>query len=274
MRRTEGSGSGIVAQSCGLLGLVAGVWLASRYGEAAGLWMRVDPSAARVAGFVAILLLTLLGIALLGHLLKGLFRLAGLGPIDAVGGLLLGVVKMALILSLLLGAFETVNRSAGWVGERSYARAVLYKPVREVSRWVFPLPEPGGGEARRPGKHERMSMEKRSTALVIKSTGSWYVLRDVRSGRPLAGTDSGQLAFAGQPLHQSGGGRRSGSSTRRPTTVRPRSSASVPAATTSFAAPRTCRKSRISSRRTSIRLSWSCRCTARPRTTSSSTAFW
>ena len=55
-----------------------------------------------------------------------------------MGGLLLGVVKMALILSLLLGAFETVNRSAGWVGERSYARAVLYKPVREVSRWVFP----------------------------------------------------------------------------------------------------------------------------------------
>lgn len=134
----RGFRSGIVAQSCGLLGLVAGVWLASRYGEAAGLWMRVDPSAARVAGFVAILLLTLLGIALLGHLLKGLFRLAGLGPIDAVGGLLLGVVKMALILSLLLGAFETVNRSAGWVSERSYARAVLYKPVREVSRWVFP----------------------------------------------------------------------------------------------------------------------------------------
>ena len=33
---------------------------------------------------------------------------------------------------------ETVNRSAGWVGEQSYARAVLYKPVREVSRWVFP----------------------------------------------------------------------------------------------------------------------------------------
>ena len=50
-----------------------------------------------------------------------------------MGGLLLGVVKMALILSLLLGAFETVNRSAGWVGEQSYARAVLYKPVREVS---------------------------------------------------------------------------------------------------------------------------------------------
>lgn len=82
--------------------------------------------------------LTLLGIALLGHLLKGLFRLAGLGPIDAVGGLLLGVVKMALILSLLLGAFETVNRArAGWAS-KVMARAVLYKPVRELSRWVFP----------------------------------------------------------------------------------------------------------------------------------------
>ena len=67
-----------------------------------------------------------------GHVQPGRF------PIDAVGGLLLGVVKMALILSLLLGVFDTENRSAGWVGEQSYARAVLYKPVREVSRWVFP----------------------------------------------------------------------------------------------------------------------------------------
>ena len=99
----RGFRSGIVAQSCGLLGLVAGVWLASRYGEAAGLWMRVDPSAARVAGFVAILLLTLLGIALLGHLLKGLFRLAGVGGIDTLGGLLLGVVTLDQMLRGQLG---------------------------------------------------------------------------------------------------------------------------------------------------------------------------
>ena len=42
-----------------------------------------------------------------------------------------------------------------------------------------------------------MSMEKRSTALVIKSTGSWYVLRDVRSGRPLAGRIRGSLRLRG-----------------------------------------------------------------------------
>ena len=40
-------------------------------------------------------------------------------------------------------------------------------------------------------------MEKRSTALVIKSTGSWYVLRDVRSGRPLAGRIRGSLRLRG-----------------------------------------------------------------------------
>ena len=42
-----------------------------------------------------------------------------------------------------------------------------------------------------------MSMEKRSTALVIKSTGSWYALRDVRSGRPLAGRIRGSLRLRG-----------------------------------------------------------------------------
>lgn len=42
-----------------------------------------------------------------------------------------------------------------------------------------------------------MSMEKRSTALVIKSTGSWYALRDVRSGRPLAGRIRGACVWRG-----------------------------------------------------------------------------
>ena len=36
------------------------------------------------------------------------------------------------------GAVPADAGGAGWVGEQSYARAVLYKPVREVSRWVFP----------------------------------------------------------------------------------------------------------------------------------------
>lgn len=71
----RGFRSGIVAQSCGLLGLVAGVWLASRYGEAAGLWMRVDPSAARVAGFVAILLAHAARDRAAGAFAEGLFRL-------------------------------------------------------------------------------------------------------------------------------------------------------------------------------------------------------
>ena len=127
MRRTGDSGAGSSHS-------LAACWDSSRgSGWLPGTGRRPDCGCASIRRLPA-----LLGIALLGHLLKGLFRLAGLGPIDAVGGLLLGVVKMALILSLLLGAFETVNRSAGWMGEQSYARAVLYKPVREVSRWVFP----------------------------------------------------------------------------------------------------------------------------------------
>ena len=116
-----------------------------------------------------------------------------------------------------------------------------------------------------------MSMEKRSTALVIKSTGSWYVLRDVRSGRPLAGRIRGSLRLRGsRSTNPVVVGDRVEYETADDGTaaivgVCPRSN---------YIIPRTCRKSRISSRRTSIRLSWSCRCTARPRTTSSSTAFW
>lgn len=77
--------------------------------------------------------------ALLGHLIKGIFKLAGLGPIDAIGGILLGVFKMAVILSLLLYAFETVNSTTrnGSKNDR-YTEAALYKPVRSTTALLFP----------------------------------------------------------------------------------------------------------------------------------------
>lgn len=66
------------------------------------------------------------------------FQTRRLGPIDAIGGILLGVFKMAVILSLLLYAFETVNSTTRWVENDRYTEAALYKPVRSTTALLFP----------------------------------------------------------------------------------------------------------------------------------------
>ena len=134
----RGFREGIIVQLGGIAGLFIGVYFAFRHSSAVGQWLHTDPPIAAAVGFVVILLAVLLVMALLGHLIKGIFKLAGLGPIDAIGGILLGVFKMAVILSLFLYAFETVNSTTRWVENDRYTEAALYKPVRSTTALLFP----------------------------------------------------------------------------------------------------------------------------------------
>ena len=134
----KGYTEGIILQLGGIAGLLVGVWLAFRYGRALGLALKLDPSLASVVGFVVIVVGVLIAIALLGRLARGLFRIAGLGMFDAAGGVVLGGVKMALVLSVLLCGFDYLNDRHGWLSQEAIGRSRLYAPVKEVSAYVFP----------------------------------------------------------------------------------------------------------------------------------------
>ena len=63
----------------------------------------------QAAGFLIVFGLVLVALALLGRLMRGLFKFAGLGLFDQLGGAALGIVKVALLVSVLLGAYESIQ---------------------------------------------------------------------------------------------------------------------------------------------------------------------
>ena len=134
----KGFRSGIVVQLCGIVGLLCGVYFAFRYGARVGEWLHAGEQVATAAGFVVVVLAVVLALAVAGRLIRGVFRFAGLGVFDAVGGAVFGVLKMMLVLGALLYAFETLNRATGWVESDRYEKAVLYRPVRGTSDLLFP----------------------------------------------------------------------------------------------------------------------------------------
>ena len=134
----RGFTDGIIVQLGGLAGLFLGVWLAFRYGERLGLWLGVEPSMAMAAGFILIVVLALIAIALLGRLLRGLCKIAGLGILDHAGGVLFGLLKMSLILGLLLSGFAKLNDREHWVSSEKLAESILYRPMLSVASYAFP----------------------------------------------------------------------------------------------------------------------------------------
>ncbi|MCM1301004.1 MAG: CvpA family protein [Bacteroides cellulosilyticus] len=132
---------GFIVQLCSLTALVVGLWLAARHGTAVGEWLRLDESVRTAGGFVAVLLVAMLSIAVAGRVLRRLFRFAGFGLLDVALGVVVCTLKYMLLVSVLLTAFDRINSGYSLVGERTIASSKSYRPLLRISEALFPVLE-------------------------------------------------------------------------------------------------------------------------------------
>ncbi len=142
----RGCKEGVVLQFGGIVALIIGVYLAFRWCGGVARWLGMEGVVGDVTGFLLIVVGIILLIAVIGRLLRGLFKVSGLGMFDQVGGGLLAIIKMSLILSALMSAFISLNHSKKWVYEGTIAESKVYPPMRAMAAIVFPYLEEAWGE--------------------------------------------------------------------------------------------------------------------------------
>ena len=123
---------GFVVQICSLAGIVAGIWIAARFGAQVGGWLRLDDEVAAAGGLV---------VAIAGRVVRKVFHFAGLGVADTLLGIAVSVLKYLLVLSVLFSAFDALNEDYCLVGPRTIEQSKSYKPVRWLSESIFPFLE-------------------------------------------------------------------------------------------------------------------------------------
>ena len=132
---------GFVVQICSLAGIVAGIWIAARFGAQVGGWLRLDDEVAAAGGFVTALVVVILVVAIAGRVVRKVFHFAGLGVADTLLGIAVSVLKYLLVLSVLFSAFDALNEAYCLVGPRTIEQSNSYKPVRGRSESIFPFLE-------------------------------------------------------------------------------------------------------------------------------------
>ena len=105
---------------------------------------------AAAGGFVTVLVVVILAVALLGRLLRKLFHFAGFGVPDVVLGIVVSVAKYLLVLSVLFSVFDTLNADYSLVGRRTIDRSKSYGPVLRISQWLLPRLRQAGTEVSLP----------------------------------------------------------------------------------------------------------------------------
>lgn len=132
---------GFIVQICSLAGLLAGIWIASRYGAEVGAWLELDQTISAAGGFVVTLLAVILVAALAGRIVRKLFHFAGFGIPDIALGIAVSVLKYLLLLGVLFSAFDALNEDYTLAGPQTIKTSKSYKPVMRLSDAVFPFLE-------------------------------------------------------------------------------------------------------------------------------------
>lgn len=138
----SGITKGFVRQLVEIAAILLGAWVAFHYSSLASIWLaqyiEAEKIVLHVICFVVILLLVAGLLTLLGRLLTKVLNIVSLGWVNGLLGMVFGIIKVAIILGLLVLAFEALNSSFHILDADQLENAVVYGKLRDLGGDIFP----------------------------------------------------------------------------------------------------------------------------------------
>ena len=133
---------GFVLQLASFLGLIAGIYFAKHYAHSVSEllynWFDIPFQYGKPLAF----LITFLAIALLFYLMAKLidkfFELISLKWLNKMLGALLGGLKYALVLSVLLNVFQSIDSKSTIVSQEHKNSSIFYNPLKSIVPRIMP----------------------------------------------------------------------------------------------------------------------------------------
>jgi membrane protein required for colicin V production len=133
---------GLFVELTSLVGLVLGVYGAihfsyflSNFLESKVSW---DPSLIQVMAFAGTFIIIVIALVLLGKALTTIAETIMLGFFNKILGAVFGVLKYALILSVVLIIFSEFNKTFKFMDKSKTRNSVLYEPIKNLAPYIFP----------------------------------------------------------------------------------------------------------------------------------------
>jgi len=107
--------TGIIKETFGLIGIIGGIFLASRYAQQAGdlidanIYHIQNKAAVYFIGFATVLILFWIASIFVGFIFTKLINLSGLGFINKILGFVVGSLKIFLLFSVVIFALRSVD---------------------------------------------------------------------------------------------------------------------------------------------------------------------
>ena len=138
----KGFMNGLFVEVASLVALVVGVYGAIHFSGFAASFLenRVDweEKTINIVAFAITFIIIVLVIYLAGKALTKIADFAALGLVNKLLGAAFGFLKLAMIASVILIIFDSMNKTIPIVDEKTVEGSMLYKPIKSLAPMVLP----------------------------------------------------------------------------------------------------------------------------------------
>ena len=138
----KGLSKGLVKQVVALLSIFVGAWCAFHFSALLTDWLSTfvhgNRQTLQIASFIIIVIAVILVLTVIGNLIAGALRIASLGWLDKVLGLVFAILKTAMLLGLGIMVFEAINSAYSLVAPENLEDGKVYKLLKDFGAFVFP----------------------------------------------------------------------------------------------------------------------------------------
>lgn len=133
---------GFFKEVASLLGIILGIYMARIFAVPLShwliTWLDYSDKILIPTSYILIFLSVAIGLNVLAFMLEKMMKFASLGWLNKLGGAAFGMLKFALVLSVLLNAFSMLNNHIKLVEEKTLDESLIYTPVKDISS-IFPF---------------------------------------------------------------------------------------------------------------------------------------
>jgi membrane protein required for colicin V production len=133
---------GLVFEIAMLIGLVLGIYLAFKFSVlfegVTAKYITDSQSFLPYASFLLVFSLVILIMVLLAKLLERILKIGKLDTVNKVAGSVFGLIKYALVVSIVLALFRPVDERLHVLKTEIKDGSFFYRPVLKISQYIFP----------------------------------------------------------------------------------------------------------------------------------------
>lgn len=134
---------GLVVEVASLAALILGIWGAIHFsGITTDLLIKyfdLKTDYLNIISFVITFIVIVILVHIVGNVISNLVDTAGLGIVNKLGGMVFGVLRAILFLSILLIVFDKIDEDVQIIPENAKDNSSMYEPIKNVAPSIFPF---------------------------------------------------------------------------------------------------------------------------------------